>query len=293
MADLDKPRDRSGYTPDGTQLVESACLTVAVALGELLDQLCVVGGIVPVLLIDRQAGEYANPDDFHPGTNDLDVALGIALLHEEEYTEISRRLAGEGFGPDENEDGNPTPQRWKLEGVNVTVDFLIPTLPGHPPEKRVQPLQSNFAAYITPGLDVAFDERVEVDILGTTLKGEKVRRTIPVCGPGAFVILKALAFRGRGFPKDAYDLVYVIRRWPGGAANIADRIAAHPERHGDVDEKALGILADDFGEPDLIGITRAVDFEGEVVDDRDAAAADVHGYVDDLLRACRDRGLRV
>src|SRR3712207_3426423 len=160
MADPAKPRDRSGYTPEETQLVESACLTVAVALGELLDRLCVVGGIVPVLLIDRQVDpEEADPDEFHPGTNDLDVALGIALLHEEEYAEISKRLAHEGFGPDENDDGNPTPQRWTLEGVNVTIDFLIPTLPGHPPEKRVQPLQGDFAAYITPGLDVAFEER--------------------------------------------------------------------------------------------------------------------------------------
>ena len=32
-----------------------------------------------------------------------------------------------------------------------------------------------------------------------------------MCGPGAFVVLKALAFRDRGEPKDAYDLVYVLR----------------------------------------------------------------------------------
>lgn len=33
---------------------------------------------------------------------------------------------------------------------------------------------------------------------GHKLKGEAVRRRIPVCGPATFVVLKALAFANRG-----------------------------------------------------------------------------------------------
>jgi len=291
MVEPPKPRERSGYRPEETALVEAACLTVAVALGEFLDGLCVVGGLAPVLLIDRQA--HPGPEgegDTHPGTNDLDIALAIALLRDGRYTEISRRLAQEDFRPDENEQGNATPQRWRLDGLNVTIDFLLPKLPGHPPEQRVQALDGNFAAFITPGLEVAFDERLEVPILGKTLKGEKVERTIPVCGPAAFVLLKALAFNGRGANKDAYDLVYVIRRWPAGVADIADRIANHAERHPAVTADALGYLARDFADPLTIGPLRVVEFEGDV-EDPAAAAADAHGHVDDLLRACRRREL--
>jgi predicted nucleotidyltransferase len=43
--------------------------------------------------------------------------------------------------------------------------------------------------------------------------GERASREIWVCGPGAFVVLKALAFRTRGENKDAYDLYYVIRNY--------------------------------------------------------------------------------
>src|SRR4051812_39338447 len=117
MTEPPKPRERSSYTPEDLALVESACLTVAVALGEFLDRMCIVGGIVPVLLIDRQV--EGDEGGTHPGTNDLDVALAMALIREGDYTEIRRRLAQEDFEPDTNEAGNPTPQCWTLEGLNV------------------------------------------------------------------------------------------------------------------------------------------------------------------------------
>ena len=47
-----------------------------------------------------------------------------------------------------------------------------------------------------------------------------------MCGPGAYVVLKALAFRGRGEPKDAYDLFYVLRNYGEGPQSIAN--ALHP-----------------------------------------------------------------
>ena len=56
MAPPAKPRDRSGYTPEETEQVKSACLTVAVTLGALMGELCIVGGLVPHLLIDQKIG---------------------------------------------------------------------------------------------------------------------------------------------------------------------------------------------------------------------------------------------
>jgi hypothetical protein len=288
-----KPRDRSGYSYEETEQVRSACLTVAVTLGALMDDLCIVGGLVPSLLIDEQVGPDPDTGNLHPGTNDLDVGLAMALLNDEQYTEISRRLSQEDFEPDHNENGNVTPQRWKLADRSVTVDFLMPPIPGATRGGRVHHLEGDFGALITPGLELAFDERHEISIDGFTLKGEAARRSIPVCGPGAFTVLKSLAFADRGEPKDAYDLVYVLRRWPNGVADIADRLATHAEEHRDVVEDALRKLANDFDAPQSIGPRRAAAFEGSQGNDLAAAAADAHGYVDDLLRACRERGLAV
>ncbi len=212
MAAPDKPRHLSGYSREETEQVEAACLTVAVTLGALMDRLCIVGGLVPSLLIDRELGPDPETGAGHPGTNDLDVGLAIALLDDKQYMEIGERLRREGFGPDRNEQGNPTPQRWKLDDLNVTIDFLLPPIPGAERGGSIQPLEGDFAALIAPGLELASDERQEIDIAGHTLKGEKVQRTVPVCGPATFVVLKALAFGDRAEPKDAFDLVYVRGR---------------------------------------------------------------------------------
>jgi hypothetical protein len=51
-----KPQHRSGYRPEETDLVVSACLTMAVTLGAFMDQIRIVGGFAPSLLIDHQIG---------------------------------------------------------------------------------------------------------------------------------------------------------------------------------------------------------------------------------------------
>jgi hypothetical protein len=286
----EKPRHRSGYAAEETTQVRAACLTVAVTLGAHLGDLCIVGGLVPTLLIDttRTAGQ----DDLHPGTNDLDVGLALALLDDRGYAQISARLRNEGFQPDTNAKGNPTVQRWRLGRLKVTVDFLMPPAPGQVEGQRVQPLEPDFGAVVTPGLELAFDERVSIELDGRTLTGERARRAIPVCGPAAFVVLKALAFADRGENKDAYDLVYVIRHTPGRGDAIAERLRHHAERHADIVARSLGLLARDFQAPDTVGPRRAAAFA--VADDTelDNASADAHGFVDDLLRTARRLGIR-
>jgi predicted nucleotidyltransferase len=287
----EKPRERAGYRREETLQVESACLTVAVTLGALMDDLCIVGGLVPSLIIDRDPAADADSEESHPGTNDLDVGIAVALLDDRQYAEISHRLRQEGFEPDTSETGNPTLQRWRWHGLKVTVDFLLPPVEGAEVGGRVLPLEGDFGVLIAPGLELAFDEREEVTMEGHTLKGERVTRAIPVCGPAAFVVLKAYAFGDRAEPKDAFDLVYVIRRWPRGAEAIAARLALHAEHHRDLVTRALALLDRDFGSPDLLGPLRVAEFEGARDAERDEIAADAHGYVDDLLRACRSNGL--
>jgi predicted nucleotidyltransferase len=290
MPDAEKPRHRSGYSSEETEQVRAACLTVAITLGAYLDDICIVGGLVPTLLIDTARND--DPDeDHHPGTNDLDIALALALLDDERYAEISDRLRREGFAPDTNLSGNPTVQRWRLGELKVTIDFLMPPPPGQDPRLRVQNLQPDFGALITPGLELAFDERTQVPLDGHTLHGEHARRTVPVCGPGAFIMLKALAFGDRAEPKDAYDLVYVLRHVPGRGEHVAQRLAEHARTHREIVTRALALLDRDFAAVDDLGPRRAASFiagdRGELDDD----AADAHGFVDDLLRACRDHGL--
>ncbi len=290
MPSPEKPRHRSGYTAEESEQVRAVCLTIAVTLGAHLHDLCIVGGLVPALLIDTARTEDDH-EDLHPGTNDLDVGLALALLDDKRYTEISRRLRAEDFEPDRNDNGNETVQRWRLGDLKVTIDFLIAPADEREQTRRIQNLEPDFGALITPGLELAFEERVLVEIDGHTLKGEHARRQVPVCGPAAFVVLKALALGDRGEPKDAYDVVYVIRHTPRGATAIAERLAHHAENHPEIVTRALGLLARDFDTPDDIGPRRAADFIATDGAELDDDAADAHGYMNDLLRATGRLGL--
>jgi hypothetical protein len=116
-----------------------------------MDELVVVGGLVPSLLIDQaNLGQEMEP---HVGTLDLDIGLSLAVFDDEHYRTISERLRGAGFEPDTNEQGKRTNQRWKIEGdVKLTVDFLIPPSRGEDVGGRLRNLEEDFAALISPGL---------------------------------------------------------------------------------------------------------------------------------------------
>ena len=120
----EKPLLATDYKREDLELVRQTCLYVATKIGDLLDDLVVVGGLVPSLLIPDEslpAGE-----DVHIGTPDLDLGLSLAILDTKRYEDLSLRLNRADFKPDENEEGNPTLQRWKITpsaGLKVTLDF--------------------------------------------------------------------------------------------------------------------------------------------------------------------------
>ncbi|MBI4832809.1 MAG: hypothetical protein HY801_14915, partial [Candidatus Lindowbacteria bacterium] len=188
-----------------------------------MDELVVVGGLAPSLLIDQE--ELPQGVDPHAGTMDLDIGLALALLDERRYETLTERLRRAGFSPDKNNRGKLTRQRWMInKAEKITVDFLIqPSLPNDEPGK-LRSIEPHFAAMITDGLHLAFQDRTRISISGKTIMGERATRDVWVCGPGAFIVLKALAFESRGENKDAYDLFYLIRNFQSGVEGIANRL---------------------------------------------------------------------
>src|SRR5262249_9793793 len=76
----DKPTTSAGYLGGHVDLVHATCLYVATKLGDLVDEVVVVGGLAPSLLIDQQnLAEGIQP---HVGTMDLDIGLTMAVLDE-------------------------------------------------------------------------------------------------------------------------------------------------------------------------------------------------------------------
>jgi hypothetical protein len=279
----EKPSFAHDYTKENVELVRQTCLYVSTKLGDLLDDLVIVGGLVPSLLIPDEsipAGE-----DVHIGTMDLDLGLSLAILDRERYEDLTQRLHRSGFEPDENEEGNTTFQRWKVRtssGLKVTVDFLIPPSLDTDKGGDLRHIEKDFAAVITPGLRLAFQDKKKVSLKGVTLKGEKAEREIWVCGPGAFIVLKALAFHQRGENKDAYDLYFVIRNYGSGIGEVCECLS--PLLKEAETKSALEILSRDFIDPDSVGPSRVARFQYN--EPNPDLQADVAGYIRELLEKC-------
>ncbi len=207
----------------------------------------------------------------------------------ERYEDLTQRLHRSGFEPDENEEGNTTFQRWKVRsssGLKVTVDFLIPPRLDTDKGGDLRHIEKDFAAVITPGLRLAFQDKKKVSVKGVTLKGEKTEREIWVCGPGAFIVLKALAFHQRGENKDAYDLYFVIRNYGSGIDEVCECLS--PLLKEAETKKALEILSRDFVDPDSLGPSRVAQFQ--YYEPNPDLQADVAGYIRELLDRCSKVG---
>ena len=283
----EKPLFAHDYTKENVELVRQTCLYVSTKLGDLLDDLVVVGGLVPSLLIPDES--LPASEDVHIGTMDLDLGLSLAILDRERYEDLTQRLHRSGFEPDENEEGNTTFQRWKVRtssGLKVTVDFLIPPSLAADKGGDLRHIEKDFAAVITPGLHLAFQDKKKVPLKGVTLKGEKAEREIWVCGPGAYIVLKALAFHQRGENKDAYDLYFVIRNYGSGIDEVCECLS--PLLKEAETKSALEILSRDFVDPYSIGPSRVAQFQYN--EPNPELQADVAGYIRELLDKCSKVG---
>jgi hypothetical protein len=276
----DKPTTAAGYRSEHVELVKATCLYVATKLGDLSDEVVVIGGLVPSLLIAQDAlPAGAEP---HVGTMDLDIGLTLAVLDDGRYRTLTERLRRAGFTADVNEQGNPTRQRWKIESEEkVTVDFLIqPSLPDDVGGK-LRDIEPDFAAVIAPGLHLAFQDRTKITLSGQTIKGENATRDTWVCGPGAYVVLKALAFNLRGENKDAYDLFYVLRNYGESVSSIVTHLG--PLRADPATIEAVEVLRRDFTSHDGLGPMRVAAFIAGVSDEASLI---------DLLEATGDESTR-
>lgn len=278
----EKPQRANKYKSEQVELVRATCLYIATKFGDLMDdEVVVIGGLVPSLLVDSK--QLPEGTSAHVGTMDLDVGLKLAVLIGGRYHTLTQRLREAGFEQDRTDQGKPTRQRWLLKKpASVTVDFLVPPSAKTDQGGSLRSIEKDFAAVIAPGLALAFQDRRQVTLEGVTIMGEKASRKVWVCGPGAFVILKALSFRNRGESKDAYDLYYVVRNFAQGVEDVA--VCLRPLLQDSDATKAIEILQGDFLDLDGLGPYRVAQFLLGQPDD--TVQAEVAGFVRQLLNKC-------
>lgn len=245
-------------------------------LHEFSDHIALVGGWVP-FYIARSEGSP------HVGSLDVDVAFDFKNITMETYETILAILQDNGYYQ-----SNPIrkPFQWwkdvKVDDgapVPVEVDLLAPEYGGRGQRHENQFVQDTRARKAR-GCDLVFSRVEEVILEGTLPNGARDTVRCKVAGVVPFLVMKGMAL-GRGKPKDAYDIEYVIRNYPGGIAVIIELFKR------DLDNKlvqeGLGRIRAKFESPDHTGPQDIVDFLGISEDNKLVRKRDAFDIVSELL----------
>lgn len=199
-------------------------LTMLSAFGNLKDTLRLVGGLVPRYLTPE------GPPDVpaHAGTSDVDVVINLELLATgDEYASLASQLRARGFARVMNGEGKPASWRWSRkvdEYLEVVVELLRDAGEDHP-GRAISINDEEVSALCIKHAGITADWYCEKQVTAELLDGQGVStETFRFADVPAFVILKALAMDQRQEPKDAADLIHVIR-YSGTLDEVAEMFA--------------------------------------------------------------------
>jgi len=276
------PQSATDYDTRTTAAVKTVLIEIGQILGSFKGKFAIIGGAVPWLLL-------GNEDMPHVGTLDVDLSLDAEALGDGEYVTLIEALQEHGYRQRHGL------RRFQLArqiatgdggaSIDIIVDFLMPR--DAEIVKNVPPLISDFAVQRADGADLAVRFYQLVAISGPMPSGGTNRVEIAVCSIPALLAMKGHAIEGRYKQKDAYDIYYCIRNYPGGSEALAEE--CRPLLEYASGAAGYGFIAGKFDTADGFGplcVRRFVE-ETNVLGDREPEQwqQDAFGQVDAWLRA--------
>ncbi len=275
-----EPQSAGDYDARTTAAVKSVLIEIGQILGSFRGKFAVIGGAVPWLLL-RQA------DMPHSGTLDVDLGLDPSALGDGEYVRLVEALQTHGYHKRDNLERfqlvRIVPARDGGPDIEIVVDFLMPR--DAEIARNRPPLLSEFAVQRADGAEVALISNQMVAIDGDMPGGGRNRVHIAVASISALLAMKGYAIDNRLKRKDAYDIYYSVRNFPGGI----DRLVEATRLVLDVESARKGyrLIAGKFRNVEDFGPTSVKEFvEGtHLVGDRtlDQWQQDAFGQVDAWL----------
>ena len=219
----------------------------------------------------------------------MDLSLDAEALRDGEYAQLVESLMSQGY----HQRGSlrrfqlvrTVPAQDDGADIDVLVDFLMPrdaTIARNAP-----PLLANFAVQRADGADLALKFYQLVAIDGEMPAGGGNRVQIAVASIPALLAMKGFAITNRLKQKDAYDIYYSIRNYPGGV----DALVAVTRPLLDFETARTGYLhiLEKFRHPDDFGPTSVRQFvdRSDMLGERtaDQWQQDAFGQVDAWLSA--------
>jgi hypothetical protein len=219
---ITQPLTAEDYEDRGVRAMHAVLIELGQILGPYRDAVVVVGGAVPYLLL-RDA------DPPHIGTLDVDLDLDPERLNEGAYAELVETLERAGYA--RNVSGLKPFQLQRAvelrdggDPVLVLVDLLMPR---DAQTRRNRPaLVAGLRVQGADAGEIALKNNVRLSVNGKMPDGRPNRVELLVASIPAFLVMKGFALDGRDKPKDAYDIYYCVRNFPGGPRALAEACRA-------------------------------------------------------------------
>ena len=212
-----EPQAAGDYDDRTTAAVKSVLVEIGQILGSFEGKFAIIGGAVPWLLLGEAKMQ-------HVGTADVDLGLDPVALGDGEYARLVEALQKHGYlqrdGLRRFQLARTVPARDDGTDIDVVVDFLMPR--DAEITKNALPLVNQFAVQRADGADLALRFYQMVAIEGHMPDGGGNRVNIAVASIPALLAMKGYAVANRLKRKDAYDIYYSVRNFPGGIDALVD-----------------------------------------------------------------------
>lgn len=264
------------YEPNLVSAANSVLLEIAHLLQMYSDGFVVVGGSVPGLIL-------RNPSESHIGSIDVDIALDQNKIPETDYRSIQSLLIERGYTPEKQPFTFTRDVVIEGQRIKVEVDFLAGEYGGTGKKHRTQRVQ-DLKPRKARACDLAFIQTIPVQITGELPSGGKDQAIVQVASIVPFLMMKAQALKGRLKEKDAYDIYYCMRYYPGGHPALVAAFKAFPSNK--LIDECLNILKDKFASPEHVGPVFIANFLAETDQDtRERIQRDAYERVKALLES--------
>jgi len=243
---------------DYSQLEVQACFSVLIevitVLGEFRESIVLVGGNVPPLLIP-------SAKEKHPGTLDIDLAINNKHISNDTYQTIVKTLRDRSYYQKEGEQPFTFYRDIASETgkkITVQIDLLAGEYGGTGKSHRHQKIQ-DAQARKARGCDLIFHDTVKVKVKGSLPNGATNEVTVKIPSIGPFLVTKGMALWDRIKEKDAFDIYFCCRYYPGGMAALVQDIKPHVDNK--LAKEGFGKIRAKFMYTNAIGPVGVADFQ--------------------------------
>lgn len=266
---------RADYSAEAAAAARSVLIELVHLLGSYRDKLVLVGGWIPQLL-------FSHPVSPHTGSLDIDLALDHRQLTDEGYRSIRELLLSRGYRQGKQSFTFERPVMVRGREIVVEIDLLAGEYGGTGRGHRHQRVQ-DLLVRKARGVDLALEMTAEIEVHGELPDGGKDSVSVRIASIVPFLVMKSIALSERLKEKDAWDIWFCLRNYPGGVDALAEIFKPHLA-HGLVREGLLR-LAEKFASTDHVGPTMVANFEmAQEREQRASIQRDAFERVDYLLK---------